>query len=119
MHQVDAHLVCSEDVIFSVSEGRLRPGGDEEVVQADTVMYSSNIVVKAKEVEVEMLNIKFSVSVFLLVICFNVAQSVLLAIWRTSGNCLPLSTRGFRPCAAGVAKEFEHPYALRMQRGQG
>ena len=99
-------------MIFSVSEGRLRPGGEEEVVQADTVMYSNNILVKAKEVEVEMLNIKFSV--FLLVFCFNVvAQSVLLAIWRTSGNCL--STRGFRPCAAGVAKEFEHPYALRMQ----
>ena len=85
--QVDDHLVCSEDVIFSVSEGRLRPGGDEEVVQADTVMYSSNIAV-AKEVE--MLN-KFSVSVllFLVVICFNVAaQAVLLAIWRTSGYCL-------------------------------
>ena len=74
-------------MIFSVSEGRLRPGGDEEVVQADTVMYSSNIAV-AKEVE--MLN-KFSVSVllFLVVICFNVAaQAVLLAIWRTSGYCL-------------------------------
>ena len=70
-----------------MSEGRLRPGGEEEVVQADTVMYSNNIVVKAKEVEVEMLNIKFSV--FLLVFCFNVvAQSVLLAIWRTSSNCL-------------------------------
>ena len=56
-------------------------------MQADTVMYSNNIVVKAKEVEVEMLNIKFSV--FLLLFCFNVvAQSVLLAIWRTSANCL-------------------------------
>ena len=105
-------------MIFSVSEGRLRPGGDEEVVQADTVMYSNNIVAAKEE---EMLNLKFSVSVlpFLsLVICFNVGQAVLLAIWRTSGYCLPQPIRGFRPCAAGVAKEFEHPYALRMQKGQ-
>ena len=103
-------------MIFSVREGRLRPGGDEEVVHADTVMYSSNIAA-ARE---EMLNLKFSVSVLplFLVFCFNVAQEVLLAIWRTSGYCLPLDIRGFRPCAAGVAKEFEHPYALRMQRGQ-
>ena len=89
-------------MIFSVSEGRLRPGGEEEVVQADTVMYSNNIVVKAKEVEVEMLNIKFSV--FLLVFCFNVvAQSVLLAIWRTSGNCLP---RDFAPALRGSQRNL-------------
>ena len=80
-------------MIFSVSEGRLRPGGEEEVVQADTVMYSNNIVAAKEE---EMLNLKFSVSVlpFLsLVICFNVGQAVLLAIWRTSGYCLPLPIR--------------------------
>ena len=88
-------------------------------MQADTVMYSNNIVAAKEE---EMLNLKFSVSVLpflsLVFICFNEGQAVLLAIWRTSGYCLPLPIRGFRPCAAGVAKEFEHPYALRMQSGQ-
>ena len=72
--QVDAHLVCSEDVIFSASEGRLRPGGEEEVVQADTVMYSSNILVtlvSAKEEEMLKCS-KFSVSVLpiLFLFCF-------------------------------------------------
>jgi len=111
-------LVCSEEVIFSVSEGRLRPGGEKEVVQADTVMYSNNILVGAKQ---EMLKCsRVSVlSLLFLVFCFNVAQATaLLAIWRTSSNCLSPPVPGFCPCAAGVAKEFEQPYALRMQRGQ-
>ena len=102
-------------MIFSVSEGRLRPGGDT-VTEADTVMYSSNIVA-AKEV-VEMLNFKSSLSLFR---CFWLS-----VLTKHMQCCLPSGGRrttafpclGFRPCAAGVAKEFEHPYALRMQRGQ-
>ena len=71
--QVDAHLVCSEDVIFSASEGRLRPGGEEEeVVQADTVMYSSNILLtlvsSAKEEEMIKCS-KFSVLPILFLFC--------------------------------------------------
>ena len=99
--QFDDHLVFNEDVIFSVSEGRLRPGGDEEVVQADTVMYSNNIAV-AKEVE--MLELKFSVSPFLVVICFNVGQAVLLAIWRTSANCLLFPHPGVSSLRCGGRK---------------
>ena len=34
----DAHLVCREEVILSVREVFLLRGGEEEVVQADTVM---------------------------------------------------------------------------------
>ena len=70
--QVDAHLVYSEDVIFSASEGRLRPGGEEEeVVQADTVMYSSNILVTlvSSAKEEEMLKV--------LCLCFANSLSVL------------------------------------------
>ena len=76
------------------------------MVQADTVMYSNNIVAAKEE---EMLNLKFSVSVlpFLsLVICFNVGQAVLLAIWRTSGYCLPLPIRGFAPALRGSQRNL-------------
>ena len=34
----DAHLVCREEVILSVRDVFLLRGGEEEVVQADTVM---------------------------------------------------------------------------------
>ena len=100
----DCHLVCNDDVIFSVSEGRLRPGGDEEVVQADTVMYSNNIVA-TKEVE-EMLN-RFSAVLLFLVIWRSskvAAESMLLAIWRTSGNCLPFAHPGVSSLRCGGRK---------------
>ena len=112
---IDCHLVCNDDVIFSVSEGRLRPGGDEEVVQADTVMYSNNIVA-TKEVE-EMLN-RFSAVLLFLVIWRSskvAAESMLLAIWRTSGNCLPFAHPGVSSLRCGGRKGISNPYALRMQ----
>ena len=101
---IDCHLVCNDDVIFSVSEGRLRPGGDEEVVQADTVMYSNNIVA-TEEVE-EMLN-RFSAVLLFLVIWRSskvAAEAMLLAIWRTSGNCLPFAHPGVSSLRCGGRK---------------